>query len=67
MKYRTKRGDVLDQVCRDYYGPGGEDMIEDVLDANRGLAAHGAILPAGIMIELPDIEVAPVTTIRLWD
>lgn len=66
MQYRTKAGDMLDSICHSYYS-GREKAFEAVLEANPGLAKLGAILPEGILIELPDL--APVTTsqVTLWD
>lgn len=66
MKYRTKDGDVLDLICRRYYGE-APHRVETVLDINPGLAGHGPILPAGIVIELPEPQPVEPPTIRLWD
>ncbi|MCW6021849.1 tail protein X, partial [Serratia marcescens] len=42
--------------------------VVTVLDANRELAALGAVYPAGIVITLPDIETpTPESPIQLWD
>lgn len=66
MKYRTKDGDVLDAICLTHYGTTAP--VEEVLDANRGLAALGPVLPAGVLIELPILETTPeVPAVRLWD
>lgn len=70
MKYRTKQGDQVDAICWRYYGR--ENAAEAVFEANPRLADHGLILPAGIEIELPDLD-APTatasgtTTVKLWD
>ena len=53
MKYRTIDGDVLDAICARYYGLDAFD-IRKVYEANFGLAEYGAVLPAGLEIELPD-------------
>ena len=68
MKYRTKDGDVLDAICARHYGD-TPHRVEDVLEANPGLAALGPVLSSGVIIYLPDIEdTAPERpTIRLWD
>ena len=68
MIYRTKDGDVLDQVCAKHYGD-TPYSVEDVLAANPGLAALGPVMQSGILIELPLVEEsAPeAPTIRLWD
>ncbi|MGD9918611.1 MAG: tail protein X [Paenirhodobacter sp.] len=67
MKYRTKDGDVLDAICLAHYGSNAH--VPAVLEANRGLAALGAVMPSGIVIELPAVEDATdvVATVRLWD
>jgi phage tail protein X len=66
--YTTREGDRLDLICWDHYG-GTFGFVESVLDANRGLADYGPILPAGVVIVLPEIAVAPSTTptVRIWD
>ncbi|WP_321336598.1 tail protein X [Breoghania sp.] len=64
--YRTKDGDSVDKVCFDYYGKSSL-TTEAVFEANRGLAAHGPLLPAGLDIVLPDIEEPAATPIiRVW-
>ncbi|ONF43266.1 phage tail protein [Marinobacter lutaoensis] len=66
-RYRTKDGDVLDAVCLAWYGR-ARGVVEAVLAANPGLAERGPVLPAGILIELPEFNRTPVNeaTIRLW-
>ena len=61
----SEAGEVLDAVCAAHYGR--EDAVEQVLIANPGLAALGPVLPARILIALPDDE-TPVTAtlVRLW-
>jgi len=67
MNVRAQQGDTLDAVCARYYGR-TEGVFEAVLAANPGLAEYGAVLPHGIVIELPDVQSSPVTeTINLWD
>ena len=68
MIVRTRDGDVLDKICQDHYGPAAYD-VEAVYEANPGLAALGPVLPAGILIKLPQkSEVAPKRpVVRLWD
>ena len=68
QQYRTKSGDRLDQVCGQYYGH-QTGAVEAVLEANRGLAEHGPMLPAGLLISLPDLPTNTVsqTLVRLWD
>jgi phage tail protein X len=70
--YVTLEGDRLDLVVWDHYQ--GDParlpaLVVIVLEANRGLAAHGPILPAGVTITLPEVEATPASapTVRLWD
>ncbi|MFC7332736.1 tail protein X [Rhodocista pekingensis] len=66
VRYRTSAGDVLDAVCLRHYGR--VDVVPEVLAANPGLAAAGATLPAGRIVELPDLPPPPATArLRLWD
>lgn len=61
----TKDGDMLDALCRAYYGR--EDLVPEVLEANPGLAAKAAVLEAGLRVLLPDLpEPAEKREIRLW-
>jgi len=54
MEYVTRQNDVLDDVVHRYYGDLDNRAVETVLEANRGLADHGPVLPAGVTIMLPD-------------
>ncbi|WP_330927074.1 tail protein X [Candidatus Sororendozoicomonas aggregata] len=66
MKYRTRDGDMLDQICLAHYGR--VDVIEKVLEANPSLAEAGPVLRAGLIINLPEISLpGPTTDINLWD
>lgn len=59
---------MVDAICRRVYGD-ESGYVEQVFDANPGLAALAAPLPAGTAIVLPDIpttaDVVPV--VSLWD
>lgn len=64
--YRTKDGDMLDAICWTHYG--SEAVVPQVLEANPGLAEHGAVYPAGVEILLPDLApAAAAQPVRLWD
>ncbi len=67
MKYRTRQDDVLDDICKRFYGR--ESAAIDVLIANPGLADRGPIYPSGVVFDLPDLP--PVedekNIVRLWD
>lgn len=67
--YRTRDGDVVDEIAWRYYGAVDQAILGIVLDANPGLADRGAVLPGGVIITLPDIA-QPTTTqksVSLWD
>lgn len=53
--YRAKDGEMVDEICQMYYGQ-TLGVVEQVYAANRGLAELGPRLPAGTLVELPDIE-----------
>lgn len=65
MEYRTKQGDVLDEICFNHYGR--EGLTEFVLQANRGLSSKGPVFPSGIIINLPPAPVKKPVTITLFD
>ena len=59
---------MLDLICRRYYGTERGGTVEAVLEANTGLAELGPVLPAGVLITLPELQ-APAQAeqpIRLW-
>ena len=66
--YRTSDGDVIDAVCRRYYGREA-GAVEAVLEANPGLADLGPVLPAGVLVTLPDLPrpLETIPTVKLWD
>ncbi len=66
--YRTKDGDVLDDIVHRFYGDTSNGIVELVLEANRGLADHGPVLPAGLLVSLPERPVTATNSLtRLWD
>lgn len=65
--YKTEQGDMLDLIAYRHYGY-SSGAVEQILIANYGLCEHPPVLPAGLMITLPDL--APATAkapIRLWE
>ena len=61
----THDGDVLDELVWRHYGR--SEVIPAVLAANPHLAQWPPVLSAGLVVELPDLQLpveAPV--IRLW-
>lgn len=64
----TKDGEMVDQIAYRAYGyrPGA---VEAVFEANPGLCEHPPLLPAGLVIILPDLpaRASAASPIRLWD
>ena len=52
LKYRSTDGDIVDDICYRYYG--NCEFAADVYAHNSGLAEYGPVLPAGVVIDLPD-------------
>lgn len=69
VAYRAKEGDVLDDICWRHYD--SLDVLDSFVRANPGLAALGASLPAGTIVQLPDVgdltSKARDALVRLWD
>lgn len=65
--YMTSDGDTVDYVAWKYYDTQNGRVVEQLLDANPGLADLGPSLPAGVLIIMPDItpELA-AQGVRLW-
>lgn len=67
-QYRTSEGDTADYIAWKYYGTQEGQVVERLVDANPGLADYGPLLPAGIIVELPELEAVGVTQgVKLWD
>ncbi|WP_163832163.1 tail protein X [Spartinivicinus ruber] len=62
--YRTKDGDTLDWICKQYYGD--ESVVLQVLEANPGLVEQGPVLVAGIKIRLPELAPIAQAAENLW-
>lgn len=62
--YRTVQGDTVDRIAWQLYGSSA--MAVEILAVNRHLAAHGAVLPAGLLLTLPPKKAATVKTWSLW-
>ena len=64
--YITKDGDVLDQICQNYYGKTSK-IVEQVIEANPHIVELEPVFEAGIKIILPDItEEKESETVKLW-
>lgn len=66
--YVTSEGDSVDYVAWKFYGTQDGKVVEQVLGANPGLSDIGPVLPASMIITLPDITLETAETgVRLWD
>jgi phage tail protein X len=69
MQVRTQQHDTVDALVWRYLGDGA-GYVEHTLEMNPALARRGAVLPAGLVVTLP--EPAPSTgqladIVQLWD
>lgn len=65
LKLTVQRENVtLDLLLWREYGVRGQDLLEEALALNTGLAALGAILPIGTAVTLSDLPPAPRATSR---
>lgn len=63
----TRQGDVVDQIALAFYGRTGK-ATEAVLDANPHLADLPPVLPAGVLVTLPDLPTTPERKrLKLWE
>ena len=64
--YTTRDGDVLDQICQNYYGSTAK-IVQQVLEANLHLSNLDAVFEAGVKITLPEITIQKESEIvKLW-
>ncbi|SDN92723.1 P2-like prophage tail protein X [Janthinobacterium sp. OK676] len=69
MQVRTRQHDTVDDLVWRYLGDGA-GYVEHTLEMNPALARHGAVLPAGLVVTLPEptASVAAVADlVQLWD
>jgi phage tail protein X len=64
----ARQGDTLDGLIWRERRLGAANLTA-ILAANPGLAGHGAVLPTGTPVTLPDTPAAPIVRdiIQLWD
>lgn len=63
MTYRTVQHDMIDTICWRFYQR--TDVIFEVLNANPGLCEQPEKLPAGLMIDLPDLPTPPAQILSI--
>ena len=67
-QYLTKEGDMLDEIAYRYYGNTSNLVVENIINANFGISDYEPILPAGILIELPEMkQTIEKRKVKLWD
>jgi phage tail protein X len=60
----SRQGDILDAMVWRHYGH-QSGTVERVLDSNYGLAAQGVIYPAGVTVDMPELD-RPSAPVRDW-
>lgn len=65
---RAHQGDTLDAICWRYYGRTA-GVVEQVLEANPGLASLGPVLPIGTEVRMPaaPVQATQRDVVNLWD
>ena len=69
MQVRTQQYDTVDGLVWRYLGDGA-GYVEQTLEINPGLAQHGAVLPSGLLVTLPEPVVSTgqaADIVQLWD
>lgn len=69
QSYVTRQNDMVDAIARQVYGTEHNGTTEAILNANLGLADLGPLLPANLVITLPDIPTQQpqiTTQVSLW-
>lgn len=66
--YITSDGDTVDYITWKFYGHQDRQAVEQVLEANPGLADRGPVLPHSVRVVLPDLAQPAVQPgVKLWD
>ena len=65
---RAQQGDTVDAICWRHYGRTA-GVVEQVLDANPGLADLGPVIPNGTLVQLPEqaVRAEQRQMVNLWD
>ncbi|MDH1587003.1 tail protein X [Stutzerimonas stutzeri] len=64
----AQQGDTVDAICWRHYGRTA-GVVEQVLDANPGLADLGPVIPHGTQVLLPEqaVRAEQRQMVNLWD
>lgn len=65
-QYLTRSGDCLDLICLQYYQRADSETLQAVIRHNYWLREQPAMLPAGLIIELPNLPAPKPATVTLW-
>ena len=64
---QTRDGDSVPDLALRFYGRTSGGVVEAIWDHNRGLAAYGDVLPAGLDVYMPPAPSAEAAEpVRLW-
>lgn len=67
LEYLTQDGDMMDSIAWRQYGSTNGRIVEQLFEANPGIADMGPVLPAGVLVKLPEITpAADKEMVRLW-
>lgn len=70
MRVYAHQGDTLDALVWRHLGRTA-GLVEQALELNPGLCEHGALLPHGTAVELPEITITATAPerplVQLWD
>lgn len=67
-QYIASEGDTVDYIAWRAYGVQARGVVEQVLEANHGMADLGPELPVGTVVMLPEIDTTQAHDgVRLWD
>lgn len=65
--YSSVENDTVDYIVWKHYKTQSARVVERVFDANPHLARQPLVLSAGVVINLPDLELVTTTQgVRLW-
>ncbi|EWC40119.1 tail protein X [Stutzerimonas stutzeri] len=65
---RAQQGDTVDAICWRHYGRTA-GVVEQILEANPGLADLGPVIPHGTQVLLPEqaVRAEQRQMVNLWD
>jgi len=66
---RSRAGDTVNGILYRETGRYDDAAEETLWAANPGLASYGPVLPAGVLVYLPELEedATPATVTNVWD